>query len=1298
MRVRLLLVGVLSVVCALLVSGASALAFTKHVPSMSFGGVGSGAGQMMLTAASGASAGSGVAVDAGSGDVYVADTGNFRVDQFSSAGVFIRAWGWGVADGLPVFETCSLSCQQGVSGSGAGQFTSPVLVAVDNSGGPSAGDVYVGDAGDNRVSKFSSVGALIGGWGSGGQLDGSSTGAGPFASVAGIAVGSSGAGTLYVLSYLNAKLFEFEQDGAFVEELDVVRGSEPHGLAVDSAGNIFKVNGAPDVEEMTGAGGDVGQVSLEAQVSPAGLALGGGGDLYVAESGAVAHYVFTEPGVVGEADGSTCGFAPNSGCAATDSFGAGTLSGSGGIGVDLASDAVYVADVSAGKIDAFAPIVVPDIAIEPASEVGPQSARLQGSVNPDAIQVSDCRFEYGTETSYGQSAPCVPAPGAGSAPVAVHAEITNLQPGTTYHYRLVAANANGASHGSDQQVTTLPPPAIDAASATNVTAGSVDLSARIDPRGYDTTYHFEYGTDTGYGTSVPVPDTDIGAGMGDVAVTRHLSGLQANTTYHWRVVAHNSNGTANGLDHTFIYSTSGTTGLPDGRAYEMVTPPAKNGGAVGDVFLGLYPDVSESGSRVVMSSIQCFGDSTSCPADEGTVGTPYEFTRGGGGWSATALAPSATQFAVNNGFTSSADASSELFSMPTPPVGEDDWYARRADGSFQDIGPMTPPSAGILGQPLAEAPVRGTSDLSHLVYDSAPYWPFDQANGNEQFNSLYEYVGVSNTAPVLVGVSGGAGSTDLISKCGTGLGSAVRDEMYGALSGDGRTVFFTAVQCASGSGVNAGVEVPVREVFARIDESRTVAISQRSPLECTAPSGCLGSPAGAAWFVGASEDGSRAFFLDTQQLTDNASEDNHSGDTAYAAGCEHTAGVNGCNLYEYDFSAPAGRNLVAVSAGDSSGGGPRVQGVLAMSPDGSHVYFVAQGVLSAAGNDRGQTARVGADNLYLFERDAGHPEGQVSFITTLPAVDAVETPSQWTLGYFPANVTPDGRFLVFTSHGALTADDSNTTDGSQVFRYDAVTGRLVRVSVGEGGFNDNGNAGVGNAAIVLDLSKGLGYPRSDPTMSHDGSYVFFESPVALTPGALDDVPVGGVEPESPTGAEPAYAYNLYEWHEGHVSLLSDGRDTSATHAAYCRSHQSSVCLLGSDATGSNVFFTTSDPLVAADTDTGLDVYDARVCTTSDPCVAPGVAPVVACQGEACHGTPGPAPGVVGAATSTFSGPGNLAPPASASRRLSAKKAPLKCAKGKRAKSGRCVKTRKSKRAKAKRARAKRAKSTHGGKK
>jgi len=409
--------------------------------------------------------------------------------------------------------------------------------------------------------------------------------------------------------------------------------------------------------------------------------------------------------------------------------------------------------------------------------------------------------------------------------------------------------------------------------------------------------------------------------------------------------------------------------------------------------------------------------------------------------------------------------------------------------------------------------------------------------------------------------------------------------------------------------------VPVHELFARVDntepDAHTVAISQPSALspappnyECQTPA-CVENTSvterfHGAFFAGASADGSKVFFTGAQQLTDSATE-----------------GSN--NLYEYDFSRPAGHNLIALSAG-AGGVAPEVQQVAAVSADGSHVYFNAGGVLTAAANSQGQVAQSGAENLYVYERDASHPAGRVSFIADTGAGEA--------------NVTPDGRFLVFTSGDRLTPDDTSTTGTSQVFRYDAQSGELVRLSIGEHGFNDNGNSNHGNATIVSGtsgeqterLATGgdfqAGPFRADPTMSNDGSYVFFISPVGLTPAALNEV-----------GAN-----NVYEWHDGNVSLISDGRDVSHIANFECGPN-TTVCLLGSDATGANVFFTTVDSLVAQDTDNGFDIYDARICTGSEPCVQPPAQPAP-CVGEGCHGVPAPAPSLPSAGSAVFVGAGN----------------------------------------------------------
>jgi hypothetical protein len=232
--------------------------------------------------------------------------------------------------------------------------------------------------------------------------------------------------------------------------------------------------------------------------------------------------------------------------------------------------------------------------------------------------------------------------------------------------------------------------------------------------------------------------------------------------------------------------------------------------------------------------------------------------------------------------------------------------------------------------------------------------------------------------------------------------------------------------------------------------------------------------------------------------------------------------------------------------------------------------------------------------------------------------------------------------LLFTSHGALTPDDTRGQAPAQVYRYDAGSEELLRVSIGERGFNDNGNAGAGEAHIAWTNRERVGPAHRDASMSSDGSLVFFQSPVGLTPGALNDVSInGGVESKD-------LAQNIYEWEAngrggcaqaaGCVHLISDGHDVSEATNGGPHTTRSSVELLGADETGENVFFTTADPLVPADTDTELDYYDARVGGGFPKPTEPPV-----CQAGGCRGT-GSAPAVAEPFGSmTLSGGGNLVP-------------------------------------------------------
>jgi hypothetical protein len=701
-----------------------------------------------------------------------------------------------------------------------------------------------------------------------------------------------------------------------------------------------------------------------------------------------------------------------------------------------------------------------------------------------------------------------------------------------------------------------------------------------------------------------------------------------------------------------VRQARGSAALPDCRAYEMVTPQDKNGALIEEIGPTPLIALSSNGQRLITSSYQCFEHAESCVDTRQSEGIPYEFARTGDGWATHPLAPPSATFETYTHYSVSADAGTLLYSAPVPP-SEDDFFAREPGGSFVHVGPFGE------GQSFANYKnvlVLATPDLAHIVYESSQsFWAFDPTGSEEHLaiaGGLYEYAGaehqpVERKAPLMVAVKGGFEDHEPVSDCGARLGGGGRSLTRGALSEDGRVVYFTANGREPPS-----VCPPTERLYVRIDgesaDARSVQVSAPTPGTCEEAE-CQENTSHEkeversreASYQGASADGSKVVFLSGQQLTDNASESRE------GLGC---GGESGCNLYESECphcdeltesQELARRRLIDLSAGAKEHGGPRVQGVVAISPDGSHVYFVARGALTGEEENANHEKPVdGADNLYVYA------EGRLVFVAVLS-----ESDERWweRRATFPlaASVTPDGRFLVFTSHRALTVDDTREEGGpAQVFEYDATARTLRRISIGDNGFNADGNQGEGDATIALAYSSPLGGStevRTDPTMSHDGAYVFFQSPIGLTPGALNDQPAGCAVEFIGKCLRVAFAQNVYEYHDGRVFLISDGRDTTPQGGP---SRFPPVKLLGADASGANVFFATFDQLVPTeDTDTQRDIYDAHICSEAEPCPPPPSGTPAPCEGEACHGgapalPAGPTPG-----SATFMGPRNPVPPA-----------------------------------------------------
>ena len=200
--------------------------------------------------------------------------------------------------------------------------------------------------------------------------------------------------------------------------------------------------------------------------------------------------------------------------------------------------------------------VVPVAITGTVSAIGGTTATLNGTVNP-AGAATDWWFEYGTSTAYGTKIP-TPAADAGSglANVAVSKSLSGLAPATTYHYRLVAKNSSATTNGSDGLFTTASPPVAVTSAAAGVGPTTATLGGTVNPNGQSTTWFVEYGTSTAYGTKTAT--TDAGSGTSSKAVSIGVSGLTVGRTYHFRLVAASSAGTALGADATFVTAAAPT--------------------------------------------------------------------------------------------------------------------------------------------------------------------------------------------------------------------------------------------------------------------------------------------------------------------------------------------------------------------------------------------------------------------------------------------------------------------------------------------------------------------------------------------------------------------------------------------------------------------------------------------------------------------------------------------------------------------------------------------------------------------
>lgn len=530
--IRTVITRVLSVatmVAAMLaIFAAPSLAHFGYTPISKFGIAGSGDGQFDAPV--------GVAIDEGSEDVYVVDQGNNRVEQFGTDGKYLST-----IDG---------------SETPAKAFDAPTYIAVDNSGDVAKGHVYVADPSQGVVDVFDSFGKYMF------QIKVEDL----------RAITTDTLGHLWVWTS-QTSFEEYSEAGALLLRQPISRGTET-GVVVDSSGNVYVLYG----------NGNLSRFSPPSYPESEESGLSGGRALAIDPD---TNEIFQD-------DGSSIiqwpafGEGPGLWERTVETFG-GMLGNSHGIAFDGKTGSLYASDESTNDVEVFRAIVTPDVTTGSAGKLTIDSATVEGTVNPDKVKTTYF-FEWGETESYGHLTTLGEA-GEGEVAIPVNASLVGLEPKTTYHYRIVASNESGSSRGLDGTFTTLPlPPIVEGVpTASNPTRSGVVLRATVNANGRPTTYDFAYVEAANYeptainpygsgGQTVPV---DMGSGAGGQVVEQLVEGLRPNTTYHYRVIAANSDVRTVGTDGMFMTGAAAPPVTVTGGSSGVVENGATVSGVVG---------------------------------------------------------------------------------------------------------------------------------------------------------------------------------------------------------------------------------------------------------------------------------------------------------------------------------------------------------------------------------------------------------------------------------------------------------------------------------------------------------------------------------------------------------------------------------------------------------------------------------------------------------------------------------------------------------------------------------------------
>jgi len=665
------------------------------------------------------------------------------------------------------------------------------------------------------------------------------------------------------------------------------------------------------------------------------------------------------------------------------------------------------------------------------------------------------------------------------------------------------------------------------------------------------------------------------------------------------------------------------TFLPDCRAYELVSPPAKNGGAV--MPNSTRTVAASEGGAVAFSSLAGFGDV------EGTaIATDYLAQRsaaaepGNSGWSTHAISPPTTRplpLGLSSGVgwepmdrSYTADLSSSVL-QAWGPLSEEP-LTEEVPNLYTHTGLRSGASAYSL---LSSCPLCEST--------ATPLAPYSQEGGHFEYATV---VGVSADGSVVLfesilklteGATDGraTGKVNLYESdhglvrlvdvlpgevpaesafAGQGDNAGMGEEQYTphVLSADGSRAFFTANPgpCSfANHGYAACGDLYLRDRSGPTPQTLQLNESEREPPGPSAP----------AIYWDAAADGSRAFFTSPSQLTEEP----------------------GTGLYMYDLGKPAGERLSLV--------GPEASAVLGASADGHSVYFTSPEQLVP-----GEPPITGAPGenhgIFLWTDDPGAPPGgELRFIGQL---------DNFTLGNniynevsgFPvafnerdSRVSADGRYFLFSAtegeallsvrggadyeQGSCPQTETGVSAPGcrEIYLYDAKEDTLVCATC-----RPDGSVPVASASGWAEQLKGAALS----TTRENRALVEGPAGEALVFFSTADPLVS----EDTNGKSDAYEYDAAT---GEVHLISSGASPDDSW------------FMDASADGAEAFFATSQKLVGWDTDNAYDLYVARsdggfpepaagteiVCTGEPSCLPAASTPPEPPLGESPVGPPNP---------------------------------------------------------------------------